>query len=422
MKFDESTLYHVESGLSGERYSLYELATWKNGLAFKRIDFSETGKPVIKIAELNNGISSNTSYTSGDYGEDVALHWDDLLFSWSGNPQTSIDVFRYRLEDGWLNQHIFKVTANEKLVSKNFLYYVLKCLKPVFTEIATNKQTTGLGHITLADLKRMSLIVPERRVQDRIVSVLKSIDDKIEVNTEINKNLTEQIHTLCNAWLNDYTPFGGICPDDWEVTPLSSIARFISGYSYKGTELQESSIAMATIKNFDRHGGFKLDGYKEILPSSKLKPEHHVTMFDTLVAHTDLTQNAEVIGNAEPVLSFSGYEDIIFSMDVVKVLPNNPEISKFLIAAMLQTKRFKGHCLRYVTGTTVLHLSKKALPEYSLKLPNDFSVLKPLDEAVSSMYQQMALNIDENVQLANLRDTLLPRLMSGDLDVSSLDL
>jgi type I restriction enzyme S subunit len=192
MKFDESTLYHVESGLSGERYSLYELATWKNGLAFKRIDFSETGKPVIKIAELNNGISSNTSYTSGDYGEDVALHWDDLLFSWSGNPQTSIDVFRYRLEDGWLNQHIFKVTANEKLVSKNFLYYVLKCLKPVFTEIATNKQTTGLGHITLADLKRMSLIVPERRVQDRIVSVLKSIDDKIEVNTEINKNLCEQ--------------------------------------------------------------------------------------------------------------------------------------------------------------------------------------------------------------------------------------
>lgn len=203
---------------------------------------------------------------------------------------------------------------------------------------------------------------------------------------------------------------------------MSSIARFISGYSYKGRELQESSIAMATIKNFDRHGGFKLDGYKEILPSSKLRPEHHVAMFDTLVAHTDLTQNAEVIGNAEPVLSFSGYDDIIFSMDVVKVLPNHPEISKFLIAAMLQTQQFKGHCLGYVNGTTVLHLSKKALPEYSLMLPNDFSVLKPLDEAVSSMYQQMALNIDENVQLANLRDSLLPRLMSGDLDVSGLEL
>ncbi|MBQ5956282.1 MAG: restriction endonuclease subunit S [Clostridia bacterium] len=196
----------------------------------------------------------------------------------------------------------------------------------------------------------------------------------------------------------------------------------MSGYSYKGNELQPSSIAMATIKNFDRKGGFKLDGYKEVVPSGKLKPEHHASLFDTLVAHTDLTQNAEVIGNAEPILSFSRYEDIIFSMDVVKVVPNNPAVSKFLIAAMLQTQQFKGHCLGYVNGTTVLHLSKKALPEYSLMLPRDFSVLSPLDEAVSSMYQQMALNIDECVQLTKLRDTLLPLLMSGVLDVSDLDL
>lgn len=238
----------------------------------------------------------------------------------------------------------------------------------------------------------------------------------------VNKNLEQQIRTLCNAWLNEYAPFGGSCPNDWELTPLASFAKFISGYSYKGGELQDSTIAMATIKNFDRKGGFKLDGYKEIIPSSKLKPEHHAELFDTLVAHTDLTQNAEVIGNAEPVLSFSGYNDIIFSMDVVKVVPDNPAISKFLIAAMLQTQQFKGHCLGYVNGTTVLHLSKRALPEYSLRLPRDFKVLQPLNDAVSSMYQQMALNIDESVQLAALRDSLLPKLMSSELDVSGIDL
>lgn len=213
-----------------------------------------------------------------------------------------------------------------------------------------------------------------------------------------------------------------MCPDDWKLTPLSEIARFVSGYSYKGKELQESSIAMATIKNFDRKGGFKLDGFKEIIPSSKLKPEQHAVLFDTLVAHTDLTQNADVIGNAEPVLSLSGYDDIIFSMDVVKVLPEAPGISKFLIAAMLQTQRFKEHCLGYVNGTTVLHLSKKALPEYSLMLPSDFSILEPLDNAVTSMYQRMALNIEESTKLTELRDSLLPRLMSGELDVTGLDL
>ena len=179
---------------------------------------------------------------------------------------------------------------------------------------------------------------------------------------------------------------------------------------------------MATIKNFGRKGGFKLDGYKEIVPSNKLKDAQHVKLFDTLVAHTDLTQDAEVIGNAELVMSKSGYDDIVFSMDLVKVIPKSKHISKFLIAAILQDKKFKAHCFGYVNGTTVLHLSKKALPEYQLYLPCDLSVLKPLDELVTALYQRISANIEEITKLETLRDALLPKLMSGELDISVLDL
>ena len=63
MKFDDNSLYNIKSSVNGKRYSLFELATWKNGLAFKKINFSETGVPVIKIAELNNGIGGTTAYT-----------------------------------------------------------------------------------------------------------------------------------------------------------------------------------------------------------------------------------------------------------------------------------------------------------------------------------------------------------------------
>lgn len=320
------------------------------------------------------------------------------------------------IHDGWL-----RLRCDESRLDKEYLYYFLtsNLAQNQFKAIATGSVVNNLKSDTV---KAIKIDLPTLGEQKRIAEVLSMFDDKIKCNEEVNKNLEEQIRIICNAWLNDYVPFGGICPSDWLLTPLSSFAKFISGYSYKGTELQESSVAMATIKNFDRKGGFKLDGYKEIVPSSKLKPEHHAELFDTLVAHTDLTQNAEVIGNAEPILSFSGHEDIIFSMDVVRVLPDKPNISKFLIAAMLKTQQFKTHCLGYVNGTTVLHLSKKALPEYSLMLPEDFTVLHPLDEAVSSMYKQMALNIDEIVQLTNLRDALLPQLMSGELDVSNLDL
>ena len=75
---------------------------------------------------------------------------------------------------------------------------------------------------------------------------------------------------------------------------------------------------MATIKNFERSGGFKIEGFKEIIPSSKLKPSQYIEIFDSLVAHTDLTQNADVIGNAEMLLTKANYQNIIISMDVVK--------------------------------------------------------------------------------------------------------
>ena len=151
--FDSNDLFFIETKLLGDRKSLFDLATWKNGLAFKNIDFSNKGKPVIKIAELNNGISNNTAYTDKEYGSDVSLTYGDLVFSWSGNPQTSIDIFRYNLCDGWLNQHIFKVIPKVG-IDRDFLFYIMKYLKPNLIKIATNKQTIGLGHVTLSDIKK----------------------------------------------------------------------------------------------------------------------------------------------------------------------------------------------------------------------------------------------------------------------------
>lgn len=320
------------------------------------------------------------------------------------------------IHDGWL-----RLRPNEKVLDKDYLYYFLtsNIAQNQFKAIATGSVVNNLKSDTV---KAAKVFLPPIKIQKKISDYLNAIDEKIELNKMINNNLLEQIKTICTAWLSEYKPFDGVMPSDWVETPLSDITEFISGYSYKGTELTDSTIAMATIKNFDRKGGFKLDGYKEIIPSSKLKESQHAELFDTLVAHTDLTQNAEVIGNAEPVMSKSRYDDIVFSMDLVKVLPKKDGVSKFLIAAILQDKKFKAHCLGYVNGTTVLHLSKKALPEYKLFLPSDFSTLKPLDEVVTALYKQASSNISENTYLEELRESLLPKLMSGELDVSDIEL
>lgn len=317
------------------------------------------------------------------------------------------------------NQSCYGLRAKRGIVTSDYLYYLIKHNVSVLKK---NTHGSVFDTITRNTFDNIEVEIPSIKIQEKIASILSDYDEKIELNNAINNNLAEQIKTICTAWLSDYAPFGGTLPDNWSKTPLSSIANFVSGYSYKGAELTESNIAMATIKNFDRKGGFKLDGYKEIIPSNKLKDTQHAELFDTLVAHTDLTQNAEVIGNAEPVMSKSGYSDIVFSMDLVKVVPKNNHISKFLIAAILQDKKFKAHCLGYVNGTTVLHLSKKALPEYQLYLPDDLSALKPLDELVTALYLQISANIEEITKLETLRDTLLPKLMSGELDVSDIEI
>ena len=169
-------------------YSLYELANWKNGLAFKKINFSDSGYPIIKIAELKNGITSQTNFTQEKYSEDVYLQNDDLIFSWSGNPETSIDAFLYRLPEGYLNQHSFKVTPSNK-INKYFLYYILKYLKPIFKQIASNKQTTGLGHVTITDLKELKVKIPNLENQNKFLRIIKCIDKKIENNIHTNDNL-----------------------------------------------------------------------------------------------------------------------------------------------------------------------------------------------------------------------------------------
>lgn len=316
------------------------------------------------------------------------------------------------------NQSCYGLRARTGIVTSDYLYYLIK-----YNVLVLKKNTHGsvFDTITRNTFDNIEVELPSIEIQEKIASILSDYDEKIELNNVINNNLLQQIQLLCRSWLVDYAPFGYEQPATWSVVPLSLIADFVSGYSYKGAELADSDIAMATIKNFDRKGGFKLDGYKEIQPSAKLKPEQHAQLFDTLVAHTDLTQNAEVIGNAEPILSMSGYNDIVFSMDVVKVLPKEG-VSRFLIAALLQDGRFKAHALGYVNGTTVLHLSKKALPEFELLLPPDLEELAPLANAVEAMYRKIADNIDESTHLANLRNTLLPRFMSGELDVSNIDL
>ena len=328
-------------------------------------------------------------------------------------------VARLDRDDVAVAQRLLTLRGKEGILDNSYLLYLLQ--SPYGQGLLKAKETgTTVTGIKQSEFRKIIIKLPDITTQKKISSILDALNAKISCNIKMKDNLQQQIKLIVKAWLVDYLPFGGELPSDWRTISLSEIADFVSGYSYKGTELMPSNTAMATIKNFDRNGGFKLDGFKELVPSPKIKPCHYAEKFDVIVAHTDLTQKAEVVGNAEPIINFAGYDAIVYSMDLVKVVPNNAQISKFIIAALLQDPRFKAHCLGYVNGTTVLHLSKKALPDYKLNFPSDPSILAPLDDALKSMYMQIANLVEENQKLQDIRDVLSPHLLSGKIDVSNI--
>jgi type I restriction enzyme S subunit len=158
-QFRESELGEIPEGWTIR--ALYDCADYVNGSAFRNEDFSpeRLGLPVVKIGELKDGITAQTKFTEAILEPRYRISSGEILFSWSGSPDTSIDTFIWVGGDGWLNQHIFKVQFKRR-EEKFFGYYLLRHLKPIFVEIARNKQTTGLGHVTAQDLKRLRVTLP----------------------------------------------------------------------------------------------------------------------------------------------------------------------------------------------------------------------------------------------------------------------
>ncbi|MCP5534778.1 MAG: restriction endonuclease subunit S [Akkermansiaceae bacterium] len=159
-----------------ETQPLYDIANFVNGAAYKGADFSDSpdALPVIKIAEIKAGITAQTKFTEVNKGEKYRVEDGDILLSWSGNPDTSIDTFIWTDGPGYLNQHIFNVCLHDES-DRYFVYYQLKYLRSTFAEIARDKQTTGLGHFTAGDMKRLMVFKPSAPLLEQFNATVSSI-------------------------------------------------------------------------------------------------------------------------------------------------------------------------------------------------------------------------------------------------------
>jgi len=408
------------------------------GSNIKRDNYTDSGVPYLNGSNLSSYKLNEESFNyvtedkAKSLGRCVAMRGDIIVTHRGTIGQISYIPNNSKYEQYLTGNSQFRLTVNRKIIRPDFFVYYFH------TRIGQHRLLANASQVGVPALarptstfKEVLLPVPKMEIQNKIMDILHSLDDKIEVNRRINDNLEQQAQALFKSWFVDFEPFKdgefveselGMIPKGWRVYSMNELVDIIGGYSYKGNELQESTTAMATIKNFERSGGFKINGFKEIIPSPKAKQEQFLEKFDIIIAHTDLTQNADIIGNPALILHFGGYDRLIMSMDLVKVKSKNDYITYGLLYSIFADARFKSHALGYVNGTTVLHLSKKAIPEYKLALPHDFSILAKYGKSFDSLFAKEAEMMEETDRLATLRDTLLPKLMSGELKVNEIEI
>ena len=187
-KFVDSELGMIPEGW--EVKSIYEIANYVNGAAFKPSELIEEGLYVIKISELNGGISKNTGKSVKQIKSDQIIDSGSVLFSWSA----TLDIFLWDKGEALLNQHIFNVLPNGT-VSLEVLYFLLKNIIKYFKAIAADRATT-MGHIKLTHLKETFIAIPNQDIQLEIDEVFKPLYCQILENLAETQTLTTLRDTL----------------------------------------------------------------------------------------------------------------------------------------------------------------------------------------------------------------------------------
>jgi len=411
------SLYRPVFSKSWLEASLYELALWTNGMAFRNIDFTNVGRPVIKIAEIKNGISGQTKFTNAEYESCYFVTAGEMLFSWSGQPETSIDVFWWRGQDGWLNQHIFKVKPVEYL-DPVFFFYMLRYLKPNFVRIARNKQTTGLGHVTIADLKRITVGVPPLPEQRAVATILGALDDKIELNQQMNQTLEAMAQAFFKSWFVDFEPFRdqgmedsplGEIPRGWRMGTVSNIA-VLRRQSITPSDFPDEFFDHYSIPAFDEGRMPKVEEGEQI-KSNKFEVPNKAVLISKLNPRFPRVWLPS-IGSSRRSVS---------STEFLVALPKENYTPEY-IYSLFGSASFFEMFSTLVTGTSSSH--QRVRPEDLLTMDTIISSKEAtisFTDAVRPLHERVKRNLYEASTLVAIRDALLPKLLSGDIRVKDAE-
>lgn len=281
------------------------------------------------------------------------------------------------------------IDVKPEILDADYLYYVLTQDSIVEKLHAIAEQSTSAyPSIKSSDIEDLEIEVPDLATQKKIAGILGELDRKAKQNAEINKNLLQQASSIYQAWFEDFVLSDGSCPSDWSQGTLSDIADITSGKRppFKSSEKTDTAVIPLV-------GAASVMGYT------------------TEANHTD---KILVIGRVGTHGVVQRFNSPCWTSDNTLIITSDLYEYTFQIL-----QRTDYHAMN--RGSTQPLITQGDMNKLSILIP-DKETLSNFENLVGQLMKQYEANLLENVKLAELRDTLLPRLMSSNLDVSSLDL
>ena len=329
------------------------------------------------------------------------------------------------------------------VLETSFLKYVIGSRS--FTDYVLGVQTgTAVPHISGGQIRGYEFTLPPLPEQRAIAHILGALDDKIELNRRMNETLETMARALFRDWFVDFGPtrakMEGRAPDlpprlaalfpdrldeqgkpeGWACESVGNHIVAKKGLSYKGAGLTDEAngIPLHNLNSILEGGGYKNDGLK--FYSGDYKPRHVVRPGDLIVANTEQGFDHLLIGYSALVPAWAGKEGL-FSHHIFKVEPRSVSpLSRVWLHFALSASRFGEAIRRFSNGTTV-----NMLPQDAFEIPETIvppsRLVRAFDEFVGPTLLRQEDSVDESHTLAALRDTLLPKLISGEIRVTEAE-
>ena len=330
----------------------------------------------------------------------------DILFSMIGTIGNIYLEKNPHVEYACKNMGIFKFSGNKE--NALWMYYYLKSPQAK-AYIQTHLRGSTQAYVPLGGLREMPVPVPPQSVRNEIIAVLRPIDEKIECNNAINDNLMQQAVTIFKSWFVEYSPFDGIEPKEWETVNLEKITSLIS----RGIAPKYSDNSDQIVINQKCIRNHMIDLSQARTHTPKVINEKWLRFGDLLINST----GDGTLGRAAQV--WFQPQNITVDSHVTVVRPAKENLIFYIgLWGVLHEREIES---LHTGSTGQTEVPKERVKALELHLP-DNGTLDRFNTLIAPMAAAIVSKQNENNKLATLRDALLPKLMSGEIDVSAVQL